>query len=521
MAFGRPKQQTPWIEAFTDTSADLQTLCSCLALGDLNADNDCKLIIGDFGNGIQLKLKVYKGTTMVADLPLLSQPAGILCIYTDRNEPRIPGIGVATGSNLLVYRNCRPYFKFTLTPEHCLSLESDIWGQYQDADMLIQQLKGLSLSVGFSNLSTISQNLLLMEPSSREMFLKTSNHFSIKKQMVITCVCALSKYTSNNRDVSCILMASENSHLFVMDPETFTLLNDFTVPDICSCLAATGIYFVEFTILMVCRNGSLYYLSGGNIHFIAQLCSLPVSLISVHPKIITANMDNTLSCFNLQGQKYWTISLPADPLSMTGIPIAGLALDLVAVSLSDGSIHFYNGANLVHTITTTDPVSSMIFGRYGQEEHALISISSSGMLDIRLLKRTAQFNKQSKLSFQLEYRPSDIKLLVPKKNKLFLGQTVREIQNCKDMHVWFHHSWLGLKVLASEAFITAIHNFSVLPKESLKMMIKVVGLGPRMKIMITLENLSQNVIPQGLKITFIFDPKIYNINTSVIKLLEL
>lgn len=41
------------------------------------------------------------------------------------------------------------------------------------------------------------------------------------------------------------------------------------------------------------------------------------------------------------------------------------------------------------------------------------------------------------------------------------------------MHVWFHHSWLGLKVLASEAFITAIHNFTVLPKESLKMMIKV------------------------------------------------
>lgn len=79
----------------------------------------------------------------------------------------------------------------------------------------------------------------------------------------------------------------------------------------------------------------------------------------------------------LKGRKYWTISLHADPLSMTGIPIAGLALDLVAVSLSDGSILFYNGANLVHTITTADPISSMIFGRYGQEEHALISISSS------------------------------------------------------------------------------------------------------------------------------------------------
>ena len=79
----------------------------------------------------------------------------------------------------------------------------------------------------------------------------------------------------------------------------------------------------------------------------------------------------------LQGRKYWTVSLPADPLTITGIPLAGLALDLIAVSLSDGNIYFYNGSNLVHTITTNDFVSSMVFGKYGQEEHALISISSS------------------------------------------------------------------------------------------------------------------------------------------------
>ena len=91
---------------------------------------------------------------------------------------------MATGSNLLVYRNCRPYFKFTLTPEHCLSLESNIWSQNFDADYLVNHLKELSLGIGFSNLSTASQNLLLMEPSLRENFLKTTGHFSVKKQVI-------------------------------------------------------------------------------------------------------------------------------------------------------------------------------------------------------------------------------------------------------------------------------------------------------------------------------------------------
>lgn len=54
-------QETPWIDAFTDLKAELQTLSPCLALGDLNADNDYKLIISDFGNGIQVKLKVLGG----------------------------------------------------------------------------------------------------------------------------------------------------------------------------------------------------------------------------------------------------------------------------------------------------------------------------------------------------------------------------------------------------------------------------------------------------------------------------
>lgn len=54
----RPKDENPWIDAFSDPKADLQTFSTCLALSDLSADEDFKLVIGDCGNGIHIKLKV-------------------------------------------------------------------------------------------------------------------------------------------------------------------------------------------------------------------------------------------------------------------------------------------------------------------------------------------------------------------------------------------------------------------------------------------------------------------------------
>ncbi|XP_073998178.1 Bardet-Biedl syndrome 1 [Rhodnius prolixus] len=516
MALEKSNLHNPWIEAFSDLRADLQTFSSCMSLSDLNADNDYKLVVGDFGNGIQIKLKVFKGTLLIVELPLLSQPVAILCMYTDRSEPRIPGIAVATGSSVLVYRNCRPYFKFNLPSQDCSSLEADVWQEVNNSEQLVHVLKEISVNVGFSNLSSPSQNVLLMEPSLREDFLNHNSHFIVKKQMVIICATTISKYASNDRDVSCALLATESGQLFVMDPETFTLVNDFQLPSICCNLAAAGVYLVEYCILMAFRNGTLYTLRGNNIRYVTQLMSLPVTTLLWTNKIVTACMDHTLTCYNLKGRKYWSVTLPSHPLYMTDIPLVGFALHLLAVSLGNGNIHFYNGAHIVYVVTNQEPIYSMIFGKYGQEEHALITVTCNGALDIKLLRRTAQF-KNEIVNTQAAPKPHDIKFLVPKKSKLFLEQSLRERQKCREMHTWFHRSWMGLRVLTSEAYVNALYNSSFTNNESLKMIVEVVGLGPRMKMRIILQNISQNIIPIGLKLTFIYDSKLYIIHEPIIK----
>lgn len=49
-----------WIDAFHDLQANLQTFSSSLALADLNADDNYKLILADLGSGsTHVKLKVW------------------------------------------------------------------------------------------------------------------------------------------------------------------------------------------------------------------------------------------------------------------------------------------------------------------------------------------------------------------------------------------------------------------------------------------------------------------------------
>ena len=51
-----------WLDAHYDPVASLYTFTQCIALADINADGDNKLIIADLGTGTyDMKLKVYKG----------------------------------------------------------------------------------------------------------------------------------------------------------------------------------------------------------------------------------------------------------------------------------------------------------------------------------------------------------------------------------------------------------------------------------------------------------------------------
>lgn len=66
------------------------------------------------------------------------------------------------------------------------------------------------------------------------------------------------------------------------------------------------------------------------------------------------------------------INLPAAACALCPVPLPHQSATLVAVSLNGGLLQLYNGRQLVDVIKAPQSVSGLVFGRFGQEENALI-----------------------------------------------------------------------------------------------------------------------------------------------------
>uniref|UniRef100_A0A4W3H7J0 Bardet-Biedl syndrome 1 N-terminal domain-containing protein n=1 Tax=Callorhinchus milii TaxID=7868 RepID=A0A4W3H7J0_CALMI len=122
-----------WLDAYYDPVANLYTFTSCVALSDLHGDGDNKLVLGDLGTGLyNMKLKVYRGTGLVCENALIDLPTGVVAFLMDTSEPRTPALAVASGPYIYIYKNMRPYFKFTLPVLPVNALEEEVWHQAKE-----------------------------------------------------------------------------------------------------------------------------------------------------------------------------------------------------------------------------------------------------------------------------------------------------------------------------------------------------------------------------------------------------
>ena len=74
-------------------------------------------------------LQVYNGTSLSYDGNIVETPTAIISFHVDTTEPRIPAIALAAGPYIYVYKNIRPYFKFTVPSLEINQLEQDLWNQ--------------------------------------------------------------------------------------------------------------------------------------------------------------------------------------------------------------------------------------------------------------------------------------------------------------------------------------------------------------------------------------------------------
>uniref|UniRef100_A0A2K5MJG9 Bardet-Biedl syndrome 1 n=1 Tax=Cercocebus atys TaxID=9531 RepID=A0A2K5MJG9_CERAT len=246
-----------WLDAHYDPMANIHTFSACLALADVHGDGEYKLVVGDLGpGGQQPRLKVLKGPLVMTESPLPALPAAAATFLMEQHEPRTPALALASGPCVYVYKNLRPYFKFSLPQLPPNPLEQDLWNQAKEDRIDPLTLKEMLESIretAEEPLSVQSLRFLQLELSEMEAFVNQHKSNSIKRQTVITTMTTLKKNLADEDAVSCLVLGTENKELLVLDPEAFTILAKDAVTSLCF-----GRYGREDnTLIMTTRGGGL------------------------------------------------------------------------------------------------------------------------------------------------------------------------------------------------------------------------------------------------------------------------
>ena len=522
---GESPQKTLWLNAHQDPVASLYTFSTSISLADLNADSDYKLLVADLGTGtFDMKLKVFKGTSLFMESAIIDLPTALVTFYMDTNDPCTPAVAVASGPFIYVYKNLRPYFKFTLPPLEVNAVEQDLWNQAKDDKIDVHVLKEMLESLrteGTEGVLTVrSLKLLSLEAGEVESFANIHKHAPLKRQTVITCMGTMKKSIADDDAVSCLVIGTESKDIFILDPEAFTVLAKMSLPSVPVFISVNGLFDVEFRIVVACRDGKVYTLKRGS--KMAKACielgAQAVGIERTGKSIVAGCMDNTLTCYSTKGKKLWAVYLPSNITTMSLMDHKARGFKAVMVALDNGEVRIYNEKYLVNTLKMPEPVTAMKFGRFGREDSALILITKGGGLYVKILKRTANFEGKDMTPGPPPVQ--SVKLNVPKKTKLFVDQTLRERESAGSMHRMFQRDLYLLRLMAARGYVSALQKslnpISASTTEPLKLSAQVQGIGPAFKLTVNLQNISSSVPSMHLLITFQFDDSLYALSKPFI-----
>nr|XP_060614612.1 Bardet-Biedl syndrome 1 protein homolog [Anolis sagrei ordinatus] len=100
------------------------------------------LVVGDLGStGHEMKLKVYQGMGLLSENALPDLPVSVTTFLMEQHEPRMPAVAVASGPFIYVYKNLRPYFKFTLPSLELNPMEKSVWDQAKEDKVDLMSMK--------------------------------------------------------------------------------------------------------------------------------------------------------------------------------------------------------------------------------------------------------------------------------------------------------------------------------------------------------------------------------------------
>ena len=447
--------------------SSIRTLNSCVRVADLSADGDSRLIIA----GLDKTLKVYRGTTLVSEHALLDQPVALCITYSENTVPRIPSIAVAAGSHVFIYRQLRPYRKWSCPKVDILAEELQIWNDLFNNNINISGgIKRLTeIRDRGMRLSSRSAELLSLLDDQRLQFVEDVRNVPFTQQTLITCMDTMKKDQEDADAINVLIVGTELGQILCLpqDAVNSDFLWKVDLPSPPVLLNVTGLLEGEYRINVICRDAKLYTIKNGDVRgsavvtgIVTALGSQAIAAVRIDKFLWVATMDRLISSYTVKGKRINTISLSEDITDICAITIKKSKMnEVLMVALASGELRLYRGTAVIHSFIVQKPVISLRFGPYGREENSLIIVHGRGSLTIKIWRRTADID--AAINVIGAPAEQDIPLPVPKKTKLYVEQTEREREFAPEMHRTFQRDLSRLRLETARAYVKTLTDVNI------------------------------------------------------------
>ena len=284
----------------------------------------------------------------------------------------------------------RPYRKWTCPPVEIVQEENEVWSDLKidmiDIPTAMQRL--LAIREDGLPLSARSMDLLLMDEDDHESRVEYVNDMkaiqNYTQQTLLTCMAPIKKDSDDPDAITYMVVGTESGRVYVLpqDPSGSSFLCKVALPQgaIPVLLLVSGLFDVEWRVLVACRDGRIYTVKGGSVRGTAVMtgnsidCGCQIVSMTRQDKFIwVATMDKQLVCYSLKGKRTSTIVLNDDVVDVTCISIRkAKTSNILLVALSSGEVRIYKDNKMFHSFFVEKPITALRFGPYGREENSLV-----------------------------------------------------------------------------------------------------------------------------------------------------
>ena len=347
----------------------------------MHGDNDSKLVVCDLNK----KLKIYKGHALAFENSIPETPIALAITYSDNSFPRIPNIAVAAGPHIFLYRQLKPYRKWTCPPVDLSPEEDGIWQllkngkvSEQEAVERLKEMRDNGIRLSGRSLRVVSMESL----HEQRDFISTNKDEPYVFQTSITCMEEIKKDSEETNAVNHLVVGTESGLLIILhqEPDKSNFLAKVQLPATPVILCMSGLLEIEWRVYVACRDGKIYVVKNGETGrsailtgTVMDLCSQAIAMTRQDKHLWVASMDKTVVCYTSRGKRKNSIQFKEDICDICVIAVKRAKVShLLLVALATGEIRMFRESSVVYSFNVEAPAIALHYGSYGREDSTLI-----------------------------------------------------------------------------------------------------------------------------------------------------